>query len=59
MISHPVAPVYLNGEVVEGAGLPAEVALTPVPESGYQYAYVNGVPVLVEPTTRRVNYIYR
>ncbi|MEP7029443.1 MAG: DUF1236 domain-containing protein [Pseudolabrys sp.] len=52
-------PVYLNGEVVEGVGLPDTVALTPVPGSDYHYAYVNGVPVLVEPQTRRVVYIYR
>jgi hypothetical protein len=60
VVSHPVAPVYLNGEVVEGVGLPAEVVLAPVPGYGdYQYAYVNNVPVLVEPSTRRVEYIYR
>ena len=57
--SHPVAPVYLNGEVVEGAGLPQTVVLSPVPQSQYEYAYVNGVRVLVEPRTRRVTYIYR
>jgi uncharacterized protein YraI len=57
--SHPVQQVYLNGEVVEGAGLPQTVVLNPVPQSKYEYAYVNGVPVLVEPQTRRVTYIYR
>ena len=59
VVSHPVAPVYLNGEVVEGAGLPQDIALSPVPGFDYQYAYVNNVPVLVEPSTRRVEYIYR
>lgn len=59
VVEHPVQPVYLNGEVVEGAGLPQDVVLTPVPDQQYSYAYVNGVPVLVEPTTRRVTYIYR
>ena len=59
VISHPVAPVYLNGEVVEGVGLPEDVALAPIPGSAYHYAYVNNVPVLVEPTTRRVEYLYR
>jgi uncharacterized protein YraI len=57
--SHPVQQVYVNGEVVEGAGLPQTVVLNPVPQSQYEYAYVNGVPVLVEPKTRRVTYIYR
>ena len=59
MVSHPVTPVYLNGEVVEGAGLPEDVAIAPVPGSDYDYAYVNSVPVLVEPSTRRVEYVYR
>jgi len=59
VVSHPVAPVYLNGEVVEGAGLPEDTALAPVPGSDYDYAYVNSQPVLVEPSTRRIQYIYR
>ncbi len=59
VIGHPVQPVYLNGEVVIGAGLPPDVALTPVPGYEYQYAYVNSVPVLVEPQTREIAYIYR
>jgi hypothetical protein len=59
VVSHPVTPVYLNGEVVEGAGLPEDIALTPIPDYDYQYAYVNNVPVLVQPQTRRVEYIYR
>jgi hypothetical protein len=59
VINHPVTPVYLNGEVVQGVGLPQDVALAPIPGSAYQYAYVNSVPVLVEPTTRRVEYLYR
>ena len=59
VVSHPVALVYLNGEVVEGVGLPEDVALAPVPEYDYQYAYINNQPVLVQPSTRRVQYIYR
>jgi len=59
VVSHPVAPVYLNGEVVEGAGLPQTVQLAPVPGSDYDYAYVNSVPVLVQPSTRQVVYVYR
>jgi hypothetical protein len=39
--------------------LPADVALQPVPDYEYQYAYVNRVPVLVQPQTRRIVYIYR
>ena len=59
VVSHPVAPVYMNGEVVEGVGLSEDVALAPVPGYDYQYAYVNSQPVLVEPQTRRIEYIYR
>jgi uncharacterized protein YraI len=59
VVSHPVAPVYLNGEVVEGVGLPEDVALVPVPDYDHQYAYINNMPVLVEPLTRRIEYIYR
>jgi uncharacterized protein YraI len=59
VVAHPVDPVYLNGEVVVGAGLPPDVALTPVPDYQYEYAYVNRVPVLVEPRSRRIVHIYR
>jgi len=59
IVSHQSEPVYLNGEVVVGAGLPGEVALRPVPDYDYQYAYVNRVPVLVEPSTRTITYVYR
>ena len=56
---HPTSPVYLNGEVVAGVGLPETVPLSGVPGYDYEYAYVNSVPVLVEPSTRQVVYVYR
>jgi hypothetical protein len=56
---NPVETVYLDGEVVVGAGLPEAVTLQPVPESDLTYAYVNTVPVLVEPQERRIVYIHR
>ena len=59
VVEHPAQPTYLNGEVVVGAGVPQDVALQPVPDYNYDYAYVNRVPVLVEPQTRRIVYIYR
>lgn len=59
VVQNPAPPIYINGEVVEGVGLPEDVVLTPVPNYDYSYAYVNGVPVLVEPGSRRVTYIYR
>ncbi|AWC21513.1 hypothetical protein CO731_00964 [Aminobacter sp. MSH1] len=54
-----IEPVYLDGEVVVGAGLPDTVELTEIPDSEYRYVYVNGQPVLVEPSTRRVVYVMR
>lgn len=56
---NPVDPIYLDGEVVIGAGIPQTVTLSEVPESQFYYAYINGVPVLVEREQRRVVYIVR
>lgn len=52
-------PVYLEGEVVVGAGVPDTVQLRPVPDYEYSYAYVNGQPVLVDPGSRHIVYVYR
>ncbi|MBI1416913.1 MAG: DUF1236 domain-containing protein [Limimaricola sp.] len=57
--SNPVGQVYLDGEVVVGAGIPDTVALAQVPDSPYSYAYVNGVRVLVNTNDRQVAYILR
>lgn len=57
--ANPLPPVNLEGEVVLGAGLPATVEVRPVPGYQYHYTYVNSVPVLVEPESRRIVYIYR
>lgn len=57
--SNRLDPVYLDGEVVVGAGLPDTVELVDVPDYDYEYVYVNGQPVLVEPDTRRIVYVYR
>jgi uncharacterized protein YraI len=53
-----VPPVHVIGEVVLGAVLPATVPLYAVPQSAYQFAFVNGQRVLVENTTRKVVYVY-
>jgi uncharacterized protein YraI len=57
--SNPVDPVFLEGEVVVGAGIPEPVVLTPIPDYQYHYAYVNGVPVLVDPGNRQIVYVVR
>lgn len=56
---NPVDPIYLDGEIVLGAGLPETVVLTPIPDSMLAYANINGQQVVVEPDTRRVAYIAR
>ncbi len=57
--SNPVEPVFVNGEVVVGAGIPDTVTLYDVPESEYRYVNLNGQYVLVEPEDRRIVYIQR
>ncbi|WP_228461859.1 DUF1236 domain-containing protein [Paracoccus liaowanqingii] len=58
--SNTVEPVYLDGEVVLGAGVPETVTLYDVPEQpDYRYAQINGQTVLVNPTDRNIIYIYR
>ena len=54
---HPVAPVYLSGDLKTGVQIPPGVDLTPVPESKYAYINVNDQPVLVDPDSRAVVYI--
>ncbi|UIJ94080.1 DUF1236 domain-containing protein [Sinorhizobium meliloti] len=56
---NPVDTVYVEGEAVVGATLPNTVAVQPIPDYEYQYVTINGQPVLVDPGTRRVVYVYR
>lgn len=56
---NPVEPVYLNGEVVVGAGIPDNVELYAIPETEYSYVYVNDAPVVVTPEDRRIVYVVR
>ena len=57
--ANPVQPVYLNGEVVVGAGIPQEVDLYPVPNGPYSYVNVNDQIVLVEPEKRTIIQVVR
>lgn len=59
VVDNRVDPVYLDGEVVVGAGLPETVELRTIPDYEYNYVYVNNVPVLVDPSSRRIVYVYR
>lgn len=59
VLENQVEPVYLEGEVVVGAGIPETVELYEIPDYEYRYVYVNGQPVIVEPTDRRIVYVVR
>lgn len=59
VVENRVEPVYLDGEVVIGAGVPETVELRAVPDYDYQYVYINGQPVLVDANTRQIVYVYR
>lgn len=57
--ANPGAPVFLEGEVVIGAGVPETVSLQTIPEYQYQYVIINGQPVLVDPSNRKIVYVIR
>lgn len=59
VVEHQVEPVYLEGEVVVGAGVPDTVVLSEIPGQTYRYAYINGVPAVIEPDSRRIVHIVR
>ncbi|MQB42455.1 DUF1236 domain-containing protein [Rhizobium sp. ICMP 5592] len=56
---NPVDAVQLRGDVVVGATLPESVAVHRIPDYQYSYVEVNRQPVLVDPDTRRIVYVYR
>jgi hypothetical protein len=53
----PVTSAYFPGTLAIGTTLPPTIGILPVPQYQYMYAYVNGLPVLVDPTTRQIVYI--
>ena len=57
--TNSLEPVYLEGEVVVGAGVPETVELRDIPDYEYRYVYINGQPVLVDSQTRQIVYIVR
>lgn len=56
--SNRMRPVRLEGSYVVGSTLPETVELRRVPNYDYDYVYVNDRPMLVEPGTRRIVYVY-
>ncbi|MBQ2262528.1 MAG: DUF1236 domain-containing protein [Loktanella sp.] len=58
--SNPVETVYLNGEVVVGAGVPAEVVMYDVPtQPEFRYLNVNNQTVLVDAETGAIVRVIR
>jgi uncharacterized protein YraI len=53
-----VAPVIVNGEVMVGAALPVAATTYDIPASNYDFAYVNSQRVLVDPTGRKIVYVF-
>jgi uncharacterized protein YraI len=56
--SHRVRPVEMQTGVAIGTTLPSSVELGTIPDYQYRYAYVGDQPVLVEPSSRRIVYMY-
>jgi hypothetical protein len=56
--AHRVRPIEMQSNVVVGTTLPGDVELGTIPDYEYRYAYVGDQPVLVEPGTRRIVYMY-
>jgi uncharacterized protein YraI len=56
---NPVDAAQLDGDVVVGTALPQSVEVHRIPDYQYSYVEVNHQPVLVDPATRRIVYVYR
>ncbi|MDT1060615.1 DUF1236 domain-containing protein [Paracoccus sp. CPCC 101403] len=59
VLQNPVQSVPVQGNVVVGSQIPDAVQFQQIPDSPYQYVYVNDQPVIVEPQTRKVLYVVR
>jgi uncharacterized protein YraI len=54
----PMEAVPYDGEVVVGATLPGEMVISQVPNYQYSYVRINDRPMLVDPQSRRIVYVY-
>ncbi|MES5043893.1 DUF1236 domain-containing protein [Rhizobium nepotum] len=59
MDEHPADTITFDGDVVVGSTLPSDTRLVEIPDYQYRYVRVNDVPVLVEPSTHRIVYVYQ
>ena len=56
---NPVDPLFIQGEPLIGATIPAEVTLATVPDSEFSYANLNGETVIISNENRAIVYIVR
>lgn len=57
-LANPIGSVNVEGDVVVGYQLPADVELIPVPNTRtYAYTYINDRPVLVDNSTRAIVWV--
>jgi len=56
--TNPAQTVRLRGDVVVGAAVPDNVTFREIPDYQYRYVRINDQPVLVDPGTRRIVYVY-
>lgn len=54
----PMDPVAYDGEIVVGATLPSDMMISAVPNYRYSYVRINDRPILVDPGSRRIVYVY-
>lgn len=55
---HPAQVVTIDGDVAIGGTVPTSAELVQIPDYEYSYVRVNDRRVLVEPSTRRIVYVY-
>lgn len=54
----PMDTVTYDGDVVVGATIPDDMVISQVPDYQYSYVRINDRPMLVDPQTRRIVYVY-
>ncbi|MDM9628805.1 DUF1236 domain-containing protein [Rhizobium sp. S152] len=57
--TNPGETVRLGGDVVVGAQVPGDVTFQEIPDYQYRYVRINDRPVLVDPGSRRIVYVYQ
>ena len=59
VVENPVETIYLDGEVVVGAAVPADVTSYDLPQPEYRYLVVNNTPVIIDAETSAIVAVLR